>query len=91
MLRKTVTINDNLYNMLISSKLTDKDSSFSELVSTSLELLIEKNKKEQYKKAIIEASKDKLYLKDMEDIENDFKYVDFEEKYIQINFLQNMN
>ena len=72
--------------MLISSKITEKYSSFSELVSTSLELLIEKNKKEQYKKAMIEASKDKLYLKDMEDIENDFKYVDFEEKYIQMNF-----
>ncbi|MCT7500227.1 hypothetical protein [Aliarcobacter cryaerophilus] len=86
MLRKTVTINDNLYNMLISSKIIEKYSSFSELVSTSLELLIEKNKKEQYKKAMIEASKDKLYLKDMEDIENDFKYVDFEKKYIQINF-----
>ncbi|MCT7501818.1 hypothetical protein N5S92_07425 [Aliarcobacter cryaerophilus] len=86
MLRKTVTINDNLYNMLISSKITEKYISFSELVSTSLELLIEKNKKEQYKKAMIEASKDKLYLKDMEDIENDFKYVDFEEKYIQMNF-----
>ena len=80
MLRKTVTINDNLYNMLISSKIIEKYSSFSELVSTSLELLIEKNKKEQYKKAMIEASKDKLYLKDMEDIENDFKYLDFEEK-----------
>ena len=50
MLRKTVTINDNLYNMLISSKIIEKYSSFSELVSTSLELLIEKNKKEQYKK-----------------------------------------
>ena len=80
MLRKTVTINDNLYNMLISSKITEKYSAFSELVFTSLELLIEKNKKEQYKKAMIEASKDKLYIKDMEDIENDFKYVDFEEK-----------
>ena len=86
MLRKTVTKNDNLYNMLISYKIIEKYSSFSELVSTSLELLIEKNKKEQYKKAMIEASKDKLYLKDMEDIENDFKYVDFEEKYIQMNF-----
>ncbi|OCL87031.1 hypothetical protein AAX26_01339 [Aliarcobacter thereius] len=80
MLRKTVTINDNLYNMLISSKIIEKYSSFSELVSTSLELLIEKNKKEQYKKAMLEASKDKLYLKDMEEITNDFKYVDFEEK-----------
>ena len=41
---------DNLYNMLISSKITEKYSSFSELVSTSLELLIEKNKKEAWQK-----------------------------------------
>ena len=88
MLRKTVTINDNLYNMLISSKITEKYSSFSELVSTSLELLIEKNKKEQYKKAMIEASKDKLYLKDMEDIENDFKYVDFEKSIYKWTFFE---
>ncbi|MDX9814193.1 MAG: hypothetical protein WC144_07105 [Sulfurimonas sp.] len=80
MLRKTVTINDNLYNMLASSKLIEKYSSFSELVSSSLELLLEKNKKEEYKKAMIEASKDKLYLQDMEDVANDFQYVDFEEK-----------
>ena len=80
MLRKTVTINDNLYNMLISSKIIEKYSSFSELVSTSLELLIEKNKKEQYKKDMIEASKDRLYIQDMEEISNDFKYIDFEEK-----------
>ena len=80
MLRKTVTIDDNLYNTLISSKLTEKYSSFSELVSTSLELLIEKSKKEQYKKDMIEASKDRLYIQDMEEISNDFKYIDFEEK-----------
>jgi Arc/MetJ-type ribon-helix-helix transcriptional regulator len=66
--------------MLASSKLIEKYSSFSELVSSSLELLLEKNKKEEYKKAMIEASKDKLYLQDMEDVANDFQYVDFEEK-----------
>ncbi|RBQ29232.1 hypothetical protein ACNSOS_11345 [Aliarcobacter vitoriensis] len=80
MLRKTVTINDSLYDVLKSTNITKQYSSFSELVSNALELLIEKNKKEQYKKAMIEASKDKLYIQDMEDITNDFKYADFEEK-----------
>ncbi|MGE0051423.1 MAG: hypothetical protein AB7S49_07830 [Arcobacter sp.] len=80
MLRKTVTINDSLYDVLKSTNITKQYSSFSELVSNALELLIEKNKKEQYEKAMIEASQDKLYIQDMEDIINDFKYVDFEEK-----------
>ena len=34
--------------------------------------------KEQYKKAMIEASKDKLYIDDMKNIENEFKYSDYE-------------
>jgi len=32
-------------------------------------------KKEQYKLAMIEASKDKLYLEDMKNIENEFQYL----------------
>lgn len=80
MLRKTITINDSLYNLLETTNLTSKYSSFSELVSNALEVLIEKNAKEQYKKAMIEASKDKLYLQDIKEIEEDFKYVDWEEK-----------
>lgn len=80
MLRKTITINDSLYNLLESTSIIKKYSSFSELVSNALEVLIEKNTKEQYKKAMIEASKDKLYLQDMKEIEDDFKYIDLEEK-----------
>ena len=56
----------------------NKYQSFSELVSNALQLLIEKQKKEQYKLAMIEASKDKLYLEDMKSVENDFQYSDFE-------------
>ena len=37
-------------------------------------------KKEEYKKAIIEASKDKIYMEDMKKIENEFKYADNEIK-----------
>ncbi|MCG3705711.1 hypothetical protein L5F43_04330 [Aliarcobacter butzleri] len=80
MLRKTVTINDSLFDMLESTNIIKQYSSFSELVSNALEVLIEKNRKEQYKKSMIEASKDKLYLQDLKEIEEDFKYVDWEEK-----------
>lgn len=80
MLRKTVTINDSLYNTLESANIIKQYSSFSELISSALEVLIEKNRKEQYKKAILEASKDKLYLEDIKEIEEDFRYVDWEEK-----------
>ena len=58
----------------------NKYQSFSELVLNALQLLIEKQKKEQYKKAMIEASKDKLYIEDMKRIEEEFKYADFETK-----------
>ncbi len=78
MIRKTVTINDELFYNLELTKLTHKYNSFSELVNNALQLLIEKQKKDDYKKAMLEASKDKLYLKDMQEIENDFKYSDFE-------------
>jgi hypothetical protein len=34
---------------------------------------------ENYKKAMIEASKDKLYREDMKEIEKDFRYIDFKD------------
>jgi len=78
MVRKTVTIKDELFNELGAKHIINQYQSFSELVSNALELLIEKQKKEQYKKAMIEASKDKLYMQDMKEIEDEFAYADFE-------------
>ncbi|MDY0365422.1 MAG: hypothetical protein GX118_06495 [Arcobacter butzleri] len=78
MLRKTVTIENSLYDLLESSDLIYNYGSFSNLVSNALELLIEKNKKEQYKKAMIEASKDRLYIQDIQEVMDDFKYADNE-------------
>jgi Arc/MetJ-type ribon-helix-helix transcriptional regulator len=78
MVRKTVAIKDDLFHNLELNNLMDKYQSFSELVSNALQLLIEKQKKEQYKKAMIEASKDKLYIQDMKSIENEFQYSDFD-------------
>ena len=80
MIRKTVTIKDELFHNLNENHIIKQYQSFSELVSTALKLLIEKQKKEEYKKAIIEASKDKIYMEDMKKIENEFKYADNEIK-----------
>lgn len=78
MIRKTVTIKDDLFRTLELNHIINQYQSFSHVVSSALELLIEKQKKEQYKKAMIEASKDELYIQDMKSIENDFKYADYE-------------
>jgi metal-responsive CopG/Arc/MetJ family transcriptional regulator len=76
MVRKTVAIKDDLFHSLELNHLINQYQSFSELVSNALQLLIEKQKKEQYKKAMIEASKDELYIQDMKNIENEFQYSD---------------
>ncbi len=78
MLRKTVTIQPDIFKALEINNIMEQYQSFSELVSSSLKLLIEKQKKEQYKKAMLEASQDRLYIEDMREIENDFRYTDNE-------------
>lgn len=78
MIRKTVTIKNDIFNSLESNQILEQYQSFSEMVSTALKLLIEKQKKERYKKAMIEASKDRLYIEDMHEIEDAFKYSDAE-------------
>jgi len=78
MVRKTVTIRDELFHNLELNQIINQYQSFSELVSNALQLLIEKQKKEQYKKAMINASKDELYIQDMKSIENEFQYSDFD-------------
>ena len=48
------------------------------MVSSALQLLIDKQKKEAYKKALFEASQDRLYLEDMRESEEAFYYADNE-------------
>jgi predicted CopG family antitoxin len=78
MLRKTITIQPDVFQELELNNIIEQYQSFSEMVSSSLKLLIEKQKKEQYKKAMLEASQDKLYMDDMKEIENAFAYADNE-------------
>ncbi len=78
MLRKTITIDDELFKKLEINNITDQYQSFSELVSNALQLLVEKQKKERYKQAMMEASTDQLYIEDMKETEEAFKHSDFE-------------
>ncbi len=78
MLRKTITIDDELFKKLEINHIIEQYQSFSELVSNALQLLVEKQKQEHYKQAMIEASKDELYIQDMKEIEEIFKDSDFE-------------
>ncbi|NEW60288.1 hypothetical protein GSY74_03240 [Sulfurovum sp. bin170] len=78
MVRKTITIQNDLLSSLELNQIIGQYKSFSELVSSALQLMIEKQQKEQYKKALIKASNDKLYIQDMQEIEDDFRFVDSE-------------
>ena len=78
MIRKTVTIQPDIVQALELNQIINQYQSFSEMVSSALQLLIEKQQKEAYKKAMLEASKDDLYLQDMKEIDEAFYYVDNE-------------
>ena len=78
MLRKTITLQPDIFQALELNQILNQYQSFSEMVSSALQLLIEKQKKEQYKKSMIEASKDILYLEDMREINEAFSYADNE-------------
>jgi len=78
MLKKTITIQPDIFQALELNQIINQYQSFSEMVSSALQLLIEKQKKEAYKKAMFEASQDRLYLEDMREIDEAFYYVDNE-------------
>ena len=78
MLRKTISIDENLFLELKNEGLLDHFKNFSDLVSVSLKNTIESIKKENYKKQIEQMSKDPLVISDIAEIQEDFKYADKE-------------
>lgn len=53
--------------------------SMNAFVESAMRDEIEKIKKEQIRKALVEASSDPLFLSDIEEIERDFEFADFDE------------
>lgn len=78
MVRKTVSIRNDIFESLELNQIVNQYQSFSDMVSSALKLLIEKQKKDQYKNAMLQASTDKLYLQDMQEVESAFQFVDGE-------------
>jgi len=78
MLRKTISIDERLFSELKSEGVLDHFKNFSDLVSSSLQKTIESMKKENYRKQLEAMSKDPMVQDDIEEIQEDFKYVDNE-------------
>ena len=78
MLRKTISIDEHLFLELKNEGVLEHFKNFSDLVSNCLQKSIESMKKENYKNQIAQMANDTLVLNDIEEIQEDFKYIDSE-------------
>ena len=78
MLRKTVSIDEELFLALQQEGILDHFKNFSDLVSSSLQHTLESMKRENYKRQIAQMANDPMVMEDIEEIEEAFKYADSE-------------
>ena len=78
MLRKTITIDEELVLALKREGIIDQFKNFSDLVSNSLQNTLESMKQEKYRQQIEKMANDPMVIEDIENIQEDFKYVDSE-------------
>ena len=78
MVRKTISIDENLFLELEKEGVLSNFKNFSDLVSSSLRNTVEYMKKENYRKQIAQMASDSLVQNDIDEIQNDFKYADGE-------------
>jgi len=78
MLRKTISIDEQLFLELKKEGVLEHFKNFSDLVSSSLQKTIESMKKENYRKQIEDMSNDPMVTDDIKEIQEDFKYADQE-------------
>ena len=78
MIRKTVSLDENILFNLERCGALERFSNFSELVSAALREKIEKIEEENYRAQITAAAKDPMVLEDIRSVEEDFRYADSE-------------
>ena len=78
MVRKTVSIDDDLFLQLKDEGVLDHFKNFSDLVSSSLQQTINSIKKENYRKQIEQMANDPMVIDDIAKIQEEFKYADGE-------------
>ena len=78
MVRKTVSIDDELFLQLKEEGALEHFKNFSDLVSSSLQQTIDTIKKENYRKQIEQMANDPMVISDIEEIQEAFHYTDGE-------------
>jgi Arc/MetJ-type ribon-helix-helix transcriptional regulator len=77
-LKTTFIIKEEIIMQVKEAVKTGQYNSMTSFVESALKNEIEKLKKEKIKKELEAASKDPLFLADIKEIEDDFKYTDFQ-------------
>ena len=78
MLRKTISIDEQLFTELKNEGILEHFKKFSDLVSNSLKNTVESIKKENYRREIEQMSNDPMVKSDIDEVQEDFKYSDRE-------------
>jgi len=78
MLRKTISIDEQLFTELKNEGILEHFKNFSDLVSNSLKNTVESIKKENYRREIEQMSNDPMVKSDIDEVQEDFKYSDRE-------------
>ncbi len=76
--KTTFIIKEEIIMQVKEAVKTGQYNSMTSFVESALNKEIERLKKEKIIKDLKEASKDPLFLKDIEEIEDDFKFTDFQ-------------
>jgi len=76
MVRKTISIDDELFMQLEKEGVMDHFKNFSDLVSSSLRQTVENMKKQNYQRQIAEMANDPMVIEDIAQVQEDFKYAD---------------
>lgn len=80
MVRKTISLDDALWVDLQENGVMQQFKNFSELVSLSLNETLQKVRSENYRQQIAKAASDPMVKADIDEIMEDFKYVDGEQR-----------
>ena len=75
--KTTFNIKEEIILQVKEAVKTGQYNSMTSFIENALSKEIEKLKKEKIKKELEKASKDPLFLNDIEEIEDDFKFTDF--------------
>jgi hypothetical protein len=76
MIRKTISIDEELFIQLKEEGVLDRFKNFSELVSSSLRHTVETIKRQNYERQIAEMANDPMVIEDIAQVQEDFKYAD---------------